>query len=102
MLISESFVDATEGCRYGETDPYEPYWHDDTPLSKIFRILQREWGKCVSKVYIDRTDGEVWHIGYVFQRKMRYEDTGEPYIREVWVTFHESEPTTTRHLLRLS
>ena len=74
---------------YGESGCYETF--ADTP-GELFKALQREYGRCVSKVYI----GEKTPVGWVFEKRAEYEDTGEPYIQEVWVTMHREPPTVTR------
>ncbi len=92
MLISETFINRTEGYRFGESEPYEPF--TDRP-GEIYRFCQGEYGRCVGKVYIDTTDGGARAIGWIFVGRAKYEDTQEPYLREVWVTLHEKKPTRT-------
>ena len=93
MLISETFVNVDKGYRFGETEPYKPYTED---VGRLFRDMQPEYGRCVSSVYVDQKDGPPKRIGWVFQRKDRYEDSGETYTREVWVTLHDAPVTVTR------
>lgn len=98
MLIGETFYNATEGYRFGSLEPYEP-WTNDT--GKLFRTLQREYGRCTSSVYVDSPDnGKPHRIGWVFQKRMEYEDYrghGERYYtREVWVTLYEEKDTVKR------
>ena len=52
---------------------------------RIHGFCRREYGRCVSRVYIDRAGGAV-QTGWVFQRKEREEDNAESYMHEVWVT----------------
>lgn len=92
IIISESYVNVTEGYRFGDTDPYETYTDD---IGELFKDLQRQYGRCVSKVYTDR-DGAI-AIGWVFQKKMQYTDTGEDYIQETWIKIHEKMPETVYH-----
>lgn len=65
---------------------------EDTPIGDIFRMFQREYGRCVSKVYIDTEDG-VKAIGWVFQKREKYEDSDKTYIREVWITLLDKYET---------
>lgn len=58
----------------------------------LFRDLQREFGRCISKVYVG--DGE--QIGWVFQSRQRYKDSNETFIREAWVTVHDEYPETNK------
>ena len=48
----------------------------------IFRFCQKEYGRCVSGVYV----GEGDQVGWVFEKRMQYEDCNDTYIRQVWVT----------------
>jgi len=52
----------------------------------LFKFCQREYGRCASKVYIDRgTDSRP--IGWVFERQEAFEDVPDKsFTREVWVT----------------
>ena len=98
MLIQEVFINKTEGYTIGNDGPYKSFT-DNT--GELFLSLQREYGRCVSRQYVDP---DAKPIGWVFQKKMRYEDakTNKPtdyYVLEVWVTLLD-EPdmiTTKRH-----
>lgn len=57
----------------------------ETP-SEVYKSAQKEYGRCVSKMYIDTKDGKTKHIGWVFEKKYLYEDTQKPYIQETWIT----------------
>lgn len=92
LLVSETFINATRGYQFGNSEPYEPYTDN---VGCLFKDMQKEYGRCVSKVYIDREDG-VTAVGWVFQKTMEYEDARRDqrkeerqYIREVWVNLYE-------------
>lgn len=99
LLIREVFVNETRGCRFGAEEWYEPYTDD---RGRLFRTMQREYGRCVStKMYIDTKTQEIKPVGWVFQKRMRYEDarrdpdTGrykdsDYYVREVWVELRDT------------
>jgi hypothetical protein len=97
LMISETFINADKGYRFGESEPYEPYTDD---VGSLFRAMRREYGRCVSSVYVDAPDGKVKRVGWVFRKRMEYEDyrgRGERfYTREVWVTLHDAPDTVTR------
>lgn len=96
LLISETFIDRKQNARYGDSEPYEPIHSDSLP--RLFRFLQREYGRCNGKVYIDVTDPtdgkeQTKAIGWVFIKNVPYEDSPkETYLREVWVTLHDAPP----------
>ena len=88
--VQETFINATEGYRFGDSDVYETWTND---RGKLFRDMQREYGRCKGKVWIDRDGAAPLQVGWVFQKRMQYEDSREWYTREVWVTLHTAPPT---------
>lgn len=101
---AETFTNETKGHVVGEhVEPIEGTVFEDMTPGEAFRWLLREYGRCVSKVYVDLPDKPAAHVGWVFEKRDRHEDTGETYLRHVWVTFLERcETTTTREYLDLS
>ncbi len=93
LYVQETYRNATEDHGIGESDVYETF--TDSP-GDLYRAMQREYGRCVSKVYIDKAGGPPLAIGWVFQGRDKYEDTDETYLREVWVTLHDAPDTVTR------
>lgn len=96
MLVQESWVevqnahsDNEKRFRCGDSGLYEPYTED---IKRLFRSYMHEYGRCVSKVYIDTSEG-VKAIGWVFEKRMKYTDCNDTYLQETWVTLHEDEPT---------
>lgn len=92
MLINIVYIDADRSYRYGEEGIHEAFTDN---VGELFKYCQKELGRCVSSIYIDTSTG-VKRIGWVFSKRVPYEDTGELYTREVWVTLHEKRPTVTR------
>ena len=91
LYIKENLINRDENYQFEESDVY------DTGLDtkgELFKRLQQEYGRCVSRVYID-TPNEPKPIGWVFESTQNYEDTGEPYTRAVWVTVHSKMPIRT-------
>ena len=97
MKIETSYINRTEGYRFGDEviDVDDTIFDPESPtlIGDIFRYSQKEYGRCTGKVHIDtRAPGDpegVYsrsrHVGWVFESRQAYEDTGEPYLREVWV-----------------
>jgi hypothetical protein len=75
-----------------EGEPYESSCDDP---GRLFKLMQREYGGCVSKCYLDNVvnPDKPQHIGWVFQKRVKFEDSSDTYIQEVWVTLHEKAPT---------
>ena len=84
LWAQEDYVDASGGCRLGNTEPYETFTDNEGQLFREFRNL---YGRCISKVYVDEKA-----IGWVFQSRVPYSDSADRYIREVWVTLHDGPP----------
>ena len=99
-ILRESFVNATEGYGWGDVDT--PLGHtylterddegrEDIETGELFRHAQSEYGRCVGRCYVDGPKGTV-PVGWVFQKRDRYEDTGETYLRETWVSVYDVTP----------
>lgn len=59
---------------------------------ELYRFSVREFGRCISKVYVD-TDGNAVPVGYVFQKRREYDDSPDTYLQETWVTLERvTEP----------
>ena len=92
LLVRETFINESKGYQFGSSDFYEAFTDE---RKRLFRDLQREYGRCVSAMYIDARNGEAKPIGWVFQKRMQYGDARRPYtdkdyyIREVWVEVRE-------------
>lgn len=94
LQIRETYVNQTKGYHLADWTPwYEPFTDNK---GKLFRSLQREYGRCGSKMYIDTRNGETRTCGWVFTKKQQYGDTGrygrpaEFYIQETWVEVRET------------
>ena len=94
VLISVEHVNRDENCVFGDVGANYPYETHYATTGEAFRGLQAEYGRCVSKVYVDTPEG-VKAIGWVFQKRTRYDDANETFLCETWVTLHEKEPTHT-------
>ena len=98
LMVSETYVNESKGYQIGDSGLYEPYTEK---IGRLFLEIQREYGRCTGKVYIDTANG-VKAIGWCFEKRMRYEDArgNDPerdyYLRAVWVTLHDAPDTVTR------
>lgn len=83
MLIRETHVNKTLHCCI--TDDYEYTAHAST-LGNLFRDMQREYGRCASKMYRDVPGSTAsYQVGWVFEKHRKYSDCAETYLHEVWV-----------------
>lgn len=94
LELKETYANRDKDCIFGESSWQEPF--TDHP-GKLFRALRSEYGRCTSKVYQDTADGRVKPVGWVFLKRMEYEDSrhvhsgSKTYLREVWVTVREKK-----------
>jgi len=93
IYIEEIFVDASEGYIFGRSTIYESGYNNPGDL---FRELQREYGRCVGRVYVDSPDGQAIPVGWSFIKRVRYPDSPPTYLREVWVLLYKKPPTVER------
>lgn len=93
IYIRETYVNLDKGWRFGESDVYETDFDDK---GKLYRSLVREYGRCTGKMYVDLKGGRTIEAGWVFVKRMQYDDSNETYLREVWVSLHSAPDTITR------
>ncbi len=91
LCLRETYVNVTENCQSGKSDVYESF---TDKIGTLFRSLQKEYGRCIGKVYIDVKD-KAKQIGWIFQKRQSYTDVNETYLQETWIELHEREPETT-------
>jgi len=94
IWIQEEYVEERDdGRRYnnGNSGVYETcYSHSEK--RKLFDSLQREYGPCRGKIYVDREDSEI-AVGYVFEKRVKVSNR-ECVTMETWVTLHSAKPET--------
>ena len=88
MLIKEDYTNKSESYKIGDSGYYEPFTDN---IGRLFLNYQREYGRCISKVYIDQGN-ESLPIGWVFEKQVKYEDCNEFYLQHTWITLHNSKP----------
>jgi hypothetical protein len=98
IYVEQDTVNATEGYTCGKTDPEETEFETK---GEVFKWCLKRFGKCVSRVYIDRESGRPRKIGWVFQKRVKYDDCNQMFLQETWITLHKapSEHKTVYHYL---
>ena len=84
-------------------DAADTVFDEDSPTltGDIFRWSQREYGRCVGKVYVDNPEsdlqgdagGTAIQCGWVFVKRQKYEDCNETFLMETWVTLLDKDET---------
>ena len=92
LFINESWCEIKpDGTRIGlgDSDVYET---GSKTIGELYKSCVKLYGRCTSKMYIDRADGSSQHIGWVFIKREKYDDCNETYLKETWVSIHERKP----------
>jgi hypothetical protein len=106
VWIKETYLNESKGYVFGDAEWYESY-HDT--IGSLFRGLQRDYGRCTGRMYVDRPsrfDGpdSPIQVGWIFEKKMVYEDSRQPYkendyyLRAVWVEVSITEPKRINYM----
>ena len=98
MFVREVYINATECCMYGDSGIYETNIDD---IGKLFERSQKEFGRCIGKVYVDQEETTM-AVGWVFQKKQLYGDVAENYLQETWVTLYERPDTVMHHYKKVA
>jgi hypothetical protein len=101
LEAKETHVDRERNCIIGDSggwiDARDAYGHHgEQTFGALYRAIARDGlydphtgllrsVRCVSKMYRDRKEGRPLHVGWVFHMRSTYEDTREPFTREIWV-----------------
>ena len=87
MEAKETYVNRDRNTVFGGSG-WQTTFTDNR--GELFRSLQKEFGRCESRMYADTPEGTKPVGWVVFAKRMRYEDARfsnrqDFYIREVWV-----------------
>jgi hypothetical protein len=101
MKIAESAVNLTEKYRLYDdivTDIEDTIFDADSPtlIGDIYRASLKEHGRCTGKVYVERwheNDGKPMHVGWTFQKRVKYDDSNDTFLMETWVTLLDEDYT---------
>ena len=85
-------VNADKGYQFGDPDPFES---DCYTKGEVYNEVSREYGRCMSKMYLDQKDGKAREIGWVFEKREQYTDCDETFLCETWVTVLSGKPVKT-------
>lgn len=91
IYMQEQTVNKTEGYKIGDSGVFESRFETK---SEIYEYCLREYGRCIGKCYVDTSDKKAKTIGWVFLKRVKYEDCNETYLQETWISLHEKLPVT--------
>lgn len=100
-LFEEAHRNATEGYLLAEPETVriDSTVLDGMSYGEMFRWFRNEYGRCTGKVYV----GDGIHVGWIFAKRDKYEDTGETFLHETWITLLDRDETvrnTDYHAIR--
>jgi hypothetical protein len=84
LMVRVTLLNATQRALFGEWPPGAEFG-EYSDLRSLYKDMKSEWGGRVSKMYRDLKDRDGIQVGWVFTKKMQYEDSKEWYVREAWV-----------------
>lgn len=95
--LAVTLTNETEGHTFADfTEDLEQGWtltDEGAPdFGQIYRLAQREYGRCQSSVYVDKADGRVERVGWFFVRRDQYDRGEGSYLRGAWVSVVEVRP----------
>ena len=84
-VLRVSLVNEDRGYIFSE---WEEELEDEMTMGELYRSAQSEYGRCMSKIYVDREEGTPKPVGWYFVKRDRYDDyySNETYLRGAWVT----------------
>ena len=85
IYVQETYLATVKGVTSisGEGNIYESFTSDK---GKLFKSYQKEFGGCTGKIYRE-SDNKA--IGWVFSKKVKFEDVDGYYPQEVWVSLYQ-------------
>ena len=86
---AELLIEKDRGLVFSEIAPYETYTDN---LGELFRANQKEYGRCVSKQYMERRDGSSFQSGWIFEKRSEYTDCDKTYLQETWIMVWTKPP----------
>lgn len=81
LWARECTVDRTANCR-GDWSGWQETAY--TTPGELFRFLRGEYGGKVGRMYRELEGGDI-QVGWVFTRRMKYDDSPEMFLAEIWV-----------------
>jgi len=83
MKVNVQIIEKDVNClSYSEVEDWSVC---DTPTA-VYKAAIKEYGRCVSKIYMDTNDPKKpCYVGWVFEKRRRYEDADKYYIQETWI-----------------
>ena len=89
LWVDETWINASENYFMGSSDAYVTRYTD---IEELFQAEQREYGRCVGKAIADYKDETSKQVGWVFQKRNRYDDSEETYLQETIVEVYTEKP----------
>jgi|SRR5215469_2190350 len=94
LWVQEDYVhvEGEKATSLGKGEPYETRFEH---RGELYRACRRDFGRCVSRVYVDGPTGNPRPVGWVFRKKTA---DSAPGLQETWVTVFSRNPIIPRQL----
>lgn len=63
-------------------------------IGELYRGCMKEHGRCIGSIFIDKMNGKVKRVGWVFLKREEYLDCAETFLCETWISVYAEEPRT--------
>ena len=90
LWITEKYVNRDKKQLYSVVDWYETKF-DDNQRRDLFKSCSKEFGRARA-MWVDKPGGGRHQVGWVFEKRVQYEDSPDTYLREVWVEVSIEDP----------
>lgn len=90
LWITEKYVDKDKNQLYSVVDWYETKF-DDGQRRDLFKSCSKGFGRARA-MWVDKPGGGRHQVGWVFEKRVQYEDSRGTYLREVWVEVSIGDP----------
>ena len=101
LWLNEIYMDEVRNYILGESEPYETSY-TASEVGQLYRQLQKEYGACTSRIYVDTKTEQAIPVGWVFRKRIEYEDARPNwskeqryYLRSVWCELFSQQPIRT-------
>lgn len=90
LWIKEDYVNRDKGHIYDVVDWYETRFDVDQRRD-LFESCSKEFGRARA-MWVDKPGGGRHQVGWVFEKRVRYEDSSDTYLRETWIEVSIGDP----------
>lgn len=88
MHAKITMINSDRGLRFEE---FKQELTPNTTKTELYNRMMREYGRPVSKVYVGEQPKDIMAIGWVFQKRVPYDDGPGTFLQETWVVVENTQ-----------